>query len=404
MDYEKIHELLPDYARGRLSPAEADQVRLAVEGSESLRREKESLQAYYKALSTQAPVRAPGDFLVKVNAKIDARQGLLARVLLPVWPKVPLELAGLAVTVVLVIVLFNPFTLRNVPPEVLEQPAPAAERKAPAEKPPQPSVAASDLAKPETPARSSDKKGTATSPAEKRAPAQPPRSDPAAAPAAGAGLASGDARAHAVGEVKKESGFAEAMPYASEPTARDEDLAELATAPAPAAAPSAAGGSLAEAENSKAKDAEGLALERRRLKQETEAVSVMTVVIDDRSLDRSDVDDSRRSRGKTRAAAEVASEAKAQDAAPAPVVYRSLEEKAFGLVEDIVRRHGGTLTLRSVMNAPKPQRTYVVSLPREEFEAAREELRALGTVSDIDLNLDASDAARLYFRLGVTVE
>ncbi len=407
MDFEKILELLPDYAQGTLSGAEEAAVRQAVAQSESLRTELAKLKAYYEAAGDLEEVKAPGDFVSKVNAKIDARKGLLGRVLLPVWPKVPLELAGLAVTIVLVIIVFNPFTLRNVPRELLgEQPVASAPTSAPSavldseqefeevEEVGRSTAEPSDRAAgPRTaaPARQS-RKPQATAPVASAAPRAPARPTPSAAPERQ--FAPEPQPSLAAGARSEEKRTAAAAGAAPSPQPSPAPPPSVAAAPAPPP-PAPAASPKAEAEVAYAQD--DVALERRKLKEEAEAVSVMTLAIDDRSIDRSDVDD-RRSR-KTRDEAGAAKAAAEQASS-----YPSVEEKAFSLVVAAVKRHGGTIRLRSRMEEPNPQRTYVVTLPPGSLDKVREEFKSLGVLKDIDLNLDASSAERVTFRLGVTVE
>jgi hypothetical protein len=315
-----------------------------------------------------------------------------------VWPKVPLELAGVAVTVVLVVMVFNPFTMKNVPHEVLQEPLalrPELTEQAPvlreADAEAEETSRTGDL----NAGRQEDSRATRSAPK----PAKPakPRAAPAPAPVPPPPAASGGGA----------GGFAPEPPSLVA-ASRAEDLvdkkAEYAAAPAsppapqPLASAAPAGEPLSEADVYSKDD---VALERRKLQKETEAVSVMTLAIDDRTVDRDGVVDGRRTG--SRARDEAAGAAKSSAESPG-AGYASVEEKAFAQVEAVVKRHGGTIKLRSRMESPKPQRTYVVVLPSSVLDTVREEFKALGLLKDLDLNLDAASAEKVTFRLGVTVE
>lgn len=123
MDGNRIHELLADYVRGSLGPEETARVDEALGSSEPLRAECEKLRAYYAAMNELGSVRAPDDFLDKVHARIE-RGGVVRRMakrlFLPLPLKLPIELAGLAVTAVLVLIVYRPFEKGSVPPLVFE--------------------------------------------------------------------------------------------------------------------------------------------------------------------------------------------------------------------------------------------------------------------------------------------
>jgi hypothetical protein len=113
---EEVRAMIPDYVRGLLSPAEAKEVEAALESSPEIYPEFEAAQTYYAALNQIPEVKAPSDFVFRVNQRIDH---------VPLWPRVgaflfeplalklPFELAGVAACLVVALVLFNPFSSRG---------------------------------------------------------------------------------------------------------------------------------------------------------------------------------------------------------------------------------------------------------------------------------------------------
>jgi hypothetical protein len=125
MEIEKIKELLPDYIQGLLSKEDAVAVKEQLAKSEPLRREYEELRSYYDAINTLKPVKAPSNFLDSVHARIALQPPLVKfvkTVFEPFHIKIPLELAGVVLTTVLVILVFNPFKKGTIPPIVFDEP------------------------------------------------------------------------------------------------------------------------------------------------------------------------------------------------------------------------------------------------------------------------------------------
>ena len=124
MERDNIKELLPDYIQGLLSKEDAAAVKEQLAKSEPLRKEFEELRSYYDSINTLKPVKAPGNFLDSVHARI-ALQPPLAKfvktVFEPFHIKIPLELAGVVLTTVLVIMIFNPFKKGTIPPLAFDE-------------------------------------------------------------------------------------------------------------------------------------------------------------------------------------------------------------------------------------------------------------------------------------------
>ncbi len=110
MNIDRSRELLYDYAHGKLSDQERCDIEAQLLNSEDLRIELKKITSYYAAIDEIDPVPVPDRFLEKVHQRIELREkrSLFARLLYPLHSKLPIELAGVAATVVLVIFIFIP--------------------------------------------------------------------------------------------------------------------------------------------------------------------------------------------------------------------------------------------------------------------------------------------------------
>lgn len=119
MDNNIIKEMLPDYVQGLLSEEDSLAVKEQLEKSEPLRKEYEELRSYYHAIGTLKPVKAPHNFLDKIHSRIEAPSPLaqvLKKLFYPFHIKIPIELAGVVLTAVLLIFIYNPFSSKKIPP------------------------------------------------------------------------------------------------------------------------------------------------------------------------------------------------------------------------------------------------------------------------------------------------
>jgi hypothetical protein len=163
---EDLHAMIPDYVRGLLSPSEAKEVESALEGSPEILPEFEAAQSYYAALNQIPEVKAPADFLGRVNRRIDTRpldQRLRSLLFEPLALKLPIGLAGVAACLIAALFLVNPFSTRGrLPsdksvasagrPSAAPAPAPAAETvPAPAPVSPPPAEETKNAVLPPTP-------------------------------------------------------------------------------------------------------------------------------------------------------------------------------------------------------------------------------------------------------------
>lgn len=110
MNIDRSRELLYDYARGRLSEQDRCTFEEQLKSSDELRTELEKVKTYYAAIHEIDPVPVPVRFLEKVHLRIDSKEkrSLLNRLLFPLHLKLPIEFAGVAATVALVIFVFFP--------------------------------------------------------------------------------------------------------------------------------------------------------------------------------------------------------------------------------------------------------------------------------------------------------
>ena len=112
MTDRELQQLLPDYVTGRLNPKLRRLIEQRCAASDELRLSLEAARQYNDALNAVDEIRAPGDFLDKVHRRIEQPKGLLTPLFSPARRRLPVEFAGVIVTALLLIVLFNPFSGR----------------------------------------------------------------------------------------------------------------------------------------------------------------------------------------------------------------------------------------------------------------------------------------------------
>ncbi len=123
MNDNEIRELLPDYVCDLLNKEESAKIDKLIQNSDSLRKECEELRSYFNSIKTLKPVKAPNNFLNNVQNRIVVTSPLtkvVHKLFHPLQIKIPIELAGLAATVVVVALIFNPFDQKNIPPVEFE--------------------------------------------------------------------------------------------------------------------------------------------------------------------------------------------------------------------------------------------------------------------------------------------
>jgi hypothetical protein len=111
---EEIRAMIPDYVRGMLTAGEAREVEAALAAFPEISGELEAARVYYAALNQIPEVRASAGFLRKVNHRIDYKpfvQRLRSILFEPLYIKLPIELAGVAACMFVVLIIFNPLRL-----------------------------------------------------------------------------------------------------------------------------------------------------------------------------------------------------------------------------------------------------------------------------------------------------
>ncbi|MBN1758714.1 MAG: hypothetical protein JW863_10370 [Chitinispirillaceae bacterium] len=135
MTDHEMQLLLPDYLAGRLDPDLSRQIEQRCAASMEMSNALDAARRYTDALGAVEEIRAPDDFLDKVHQRIEEPSGMLHRLFTPIRRWLPVELAGVLVTALLVLFLFNPFSgeipqLRTSRPvqeyESRQQPAPVS--------------------------------------------------------------------------------------------------------------------------------------------------------------------------------------------------------------------------------------------------------------------------------------
>lgn len=113
MDKNSLNTMLHDYLQGKLSPAEIKHIEKILKEKPELNKDLKNIRDYYNTLSMLDPVKAPDDFLDKVHSKISTKSSLLSKIFSPKW--LSAEVAGLALSIGLVILIVNPFNFKEAP-------------------------------------------------------------------------------------------------------------------------------------------------------------------------------------------------------------------------------------------------------------------------------------------------
>jgi hypothetical protein len=152
----QVHELLSAYADAAVDAETAQVIERHLAGCKDCAADLEDLRATLAALRSLEKVRAPADFLDRIHDRLmqpSAGRRLLDKVFLPLRLKLPLELAGVVVTTLLIVLTYqeikstrqtHPAFQVQAPPPVshpASEPAPmmAEQRTPPSAEPAQPS-------------------------------------------------------------------------------------------------------------------------------------------------------------------------------------------------------------------------------------------------------------------------
>ena len=110
MECTRARKILSEYIDGALDRQTAELLEVHLAECKDCGKEHSSLRALINEIGLMDPVEAPKDFLEKINERIDATsrfKGITRFILFPARVKIPLELTALAVTSVLIFLVFN---------------------------------------------------------------------------------------------------------------------------------------------------------------------------------------------------------------------------------------------------------------------------------------------------------
>lgn len=113
MNDSSLKTMLHDYVQGKLSGEEAELVKKMLSNNPQIQKDLEEIKEYYNTLGLLTPITAPDDFLKKVHNKIELKESFFKKVFSKRW--ISAELAGLAVSVILIIMVVNPFKMDQAP-------------------------------------------------------------------------------------------------------------------------------------------------------------------------------------------------------------------------------------------------------------------------------------------------
>lgn len=113
MNNNTLNTLLHDYVQGKLSAEEVELVKKHLHNNPELNKDIEDIKSYYNNLKLLEPVKAPDDFLDKVHERINGNVPLIKKIFSAQWLKA--EFMGLAFSVLLVVIIINPFKYTDAP-------------------------------------------------------------------------------------------------------------------------------------------------------------------------------------------------------------------------------------------------------------------------------------------------
>ncbi len=119
MDCDQAREHLSEFAEDELSPDLGSRVASHVASCEACARELAAVRAYLQAMRGLPRIPAPPDFVDSLNRRLDAQPAWrrwISAALTPLISSVPLRAAGLAASVILVILITHRMAWRPQPP------------------------------------------------------------------------------------------------------------------------------------------------------------------------------------------------------------------------------------------------------------------------------------------------
>src|SRR3989338_5984425 len=124
MDCARVREFLSGYIDEALDAQTKASVDEHLRGCRKCSEELASLKRCIREVSSLGKVRAPEDFLEKVHERLERRfefEKIMSALFVPMRIKIPLEVAGIAVVVMLFAVIYKtpPLTRPEITPETL---------------------------------------------------------------------------------------------------------------------------------------------------------------------------------------------------------------------------------------------------------------------------------------------
>lgn len=425
MDNNKIKEMLPDYIQGQLSKEDSVAVKEQLKKSGSLRREYEELRSYYNAINTLKPVKAPGNFLDNIHARIAIQPPLVKfvkTVFHPLHIKVPLELAGVALTTVLVILIFNPFKPKTIPPVVFDETGiqtekPLVESKIveekaeevvaelqdkKVEKEPQPVKQTPEVAKPEDVIKAKKTIPTTKQPVKKQEEvhyALKKDISPTTPSEATQGAASAPAESQTRDELKAEL---------HEKIASLESTKHGLSKPAPIM-------ELAEEEvyaDEIIERSDSIVLSKRQIKPEPVDIGLLALSIAKKDEPKREFLELKSKKTESRKKKRLRSSEKTGAVTPtkaAPEAAEAVQPESendiiFAQVQSTIKANKGEFTLLQDKPQKLDKRYYVIEISSENFSALRKALEKQGVVIEENFSFDEEESELIKFNLIVRIE
>jgi len=419
MDINNIKEMLPDYIRGLLSEEDSSAVKKQLDESEALRREYESLRSYYQAIDSLKQAKAPDTFLDKVHDRIDAktaRGGLFQSLFFPLHVKLPLEFAGVALTIVLLVLVYNPFNPKNIPPVTFDETGITAKKPKPSESTVTPAQTVQDQA---TLGIEEDKRARET---EQTVPLVASKTKKPAS----------ELKKRLAAPVKQDTEAKTKRMYASKEALaagadQNEDVVRTERSSAPAAPK--AGLYSAESESGAAEEvvvdeavayADNLIAQKdtivnykKQPRPEPSDIGILTLAVAMQPVKRHTEETVRQveekkmpapvekssSKRKQRSEAQAAPVASMEEIQPGPE-----NEVIFGQIQSIITSHKGKFSQSEEKRQTADTRHYIIKIAAENIPALKTALEKQGVIRDNELTLDTVKPGLVRFELIVTLE
>lgn len=422
MDSKTIQEMLPDYVRGLLNEEASRIVQENLERSGPLRKEYEELQTYYRALETLEPVKASNTFMHAVHSRIGTPlllSQLIKKIFTPLPVKLPLELAGLAVTVAIVVLVYNPFSSRKIAPVVFDESAMQA-KKVPVDIRSVEGLKEETIEeKEETSMQKSVKERVVKAKVGKKAMAPQKQKKTHSVTTSQLALKKDASSGKYFHGTKGKQERAEQDAYAGTAQEAPAEMEELALAkPAPSPIAGAAGAMLMDEDEQFAanviKRSDSIVMQTKMPQPEIDDVGLLALSISTQKRDREPArkiqelksKKARLSRREKKALKEKSSISYSYDdseIASAKAIPPS-NEVTFATIEKKITSHNGSFSLMEDKPQTPDKKYYFIEIPREQFPAFKKELESEGEISDEKFSLETSQTEHIRFNLIISIE